>query len=202
MFTLRSLLILLGLVVTASAVAQTRVTVDPDSRLWIEGSSTVNKFTCDAGRIDGEAILDRGRSEAEVVIPVDTFDCGKSRMNKDFYKALKGDAYPRIHFELTDAAVGSAHGSGFDVTVSGRLTISGVTRNISLVSQGRKQSDGQFRVVGKLPLSMRDFNIEPPTAFAGLIRAHDRIVVAFDLVATLDGATTAEVCGQDGDILC
>ena len=202
MLKIRTLPFLLSLLVAASAAAQTRVSVDPESRLWIEGSSTVNEFTCEAGRIDGEATLDRGNSEADVVIPVDTFDCGKRRMNRDFYEALKGDVHPRIHFELMDATVGSGSGSEFNVTVNGRLTIGGVTRQITLVSEGRRQRAGQFRVTGRLPLSMRDFDIEPPTALAGLIRAHERIVVGFDLVATLDEVPTAETCGPDAAIFC
>ncbi len=202
MFTLRTLSILLSLLMTATAAGQTRVTVDPDSRLWIEGRSTVNHFTCNAGEIDGRAMLQRGSSEAEVVIPVESFDCGKSRMNRDFYEALKSERHPRILFELTDARLGPKNGDTFDVTVHGRLTIAGVTRSVKLVSEGRKQHDGEYRVQGSLPLSMLDFEIKPPTALAGLIKVHERIVVGFDIVTKIDGAATVGVCAQAGSFFC
>lgn len=36
---------------------------------------------------------------------------------------------------------------------------------------------------GTLPIQMTDFNVEPPTAMLGLIRARDKITVHFDITA-------------------
>ena len=193
MTTIRILLvILLTLLFSATAAGQKRATMAPESRLWIEGSSTVSKFTCEAGTIAGEASLNGSRTDASVVIPVEAFDCGKSRMNRDFYAALKSEEHPRIVFELVDARLSAAADEVYDVSVTGMLTIAGVTRSVSLSAEGRGHGGGDsYRVMGRLPLSMTDFDVEPPTALAGLIRAHERIVVGFDLIAEIEESQTA-----------
>ena len=195
MTTIRILIvILLTFLFAATAAGQKRATMAPDSRLWIDGSSTVNKFTCEAGTMVGEASLNGGDTDASVVIPVEGFDCGKSRMNRDFYAALKSEEHPRIVFELVDARFSAAEDAVYAVTVVGRLTIAGVTRSVSLIAEGSGHGDDGYRVKGRLPLSMTDFDVEPPTALAGLIKAHERIVVGFDLVATVEEA--AETTGS------
>lgn len=189
MMTIRILILtLLPLLFTATAAGQKRATVAPESHLWIEGSSTVNRFMCEAGQISGEASLNGSQTDAFVVVQVETFDCGKSRMNRDFYDALKSDEHPRIVFELDDARLSAPEDEVYEVVVTGRLTIAGVTRSVSLVAEGRGNGDNGYRLTGRLPLSMTDFNVEPPTALAGLIKAHERIVVGFDLVADIDAA--------------
>lgn len=173
--------------------AQTRLTLQSKSQLWIEGVSTVNAFTCRAQNVEGYAFFEDDRAganshdaRAEVVVLVETFDCGKQRMNRDFYKALKADAFPMIRFTLDEANVigqPDAEDRIYRLRVLGRLTLAGVTRRIEMRVLGRPLADGRYRVTGKERLLMSDFEIDRPTALLGLIRARDRILVRFDLVA-------------------
>lgn len=190
----RPLLLVALLFAAAASAAQPAYRLDGDSRLWIAGTSTVNSFTCAAGTLTGQgalreapvraARLEAG-TQARLEAPVAGFDCGDPRMNRDFHGAMKAKAHPAIRFELDSAeVVGEAAGAEWqEVAARGRLTIAGVTRPVELRLQGRHLADGRVQVRGQKALRMTDFGIKPPTALLGLIKAHNQIVVHFDLRA-------------------
>ena len=187
----------LGPMLAPPTAAQAQYTVRPDSRFWIDGTSTVNSFTCAAsevagfGSVDEEAMGDARRADlrAEVVIPVRAFDCGLRQMNRDFYEALKGKAYPAVRFALRRAELLASDGRSewTPVRVWGAITLAGEQRAVTVTARGQRLADGRVRIQGRHPLRMTDFGIEPPTGLLGLVRAHDDIVVRFDLVAEAAG---------------
>jgi polyisoprenoid-binding protein YceI len=184
---------LAGLPVTAQA----QYTVWPDSQFWIDGTSTVNEFTCAASEVAGHGIVDEEEGapaeqtnlHAEVVIPVRAFDCGVRQMNRDFYEALKGQAFPAVRFTLNRAEVLPAppYAEWTPVKAWGTLTLAGEQRPVTVTAQGRRLGNGRYRIQGQHALRMTDFDIEPPTGLLGLVRAHDDIVVRFDLIAAATG---------------
>ena len=226
-----------------------------DSKLWLEGSSTVHRFDCVAMSIEGTAYMENygtmqedpdiagqaqesggpyietsslstpaylsndnkylhsdtvGRSRSDstsggtdsdnnaqpdlnvhLKIPIESFDCGRSRMNRDMYEALKSDEYDYITFDFEKAVPVEKSESKSDTlftndfrpyTIDGTLNVAGVSRKITLITQGRTEDDGKYRIQGHKKISMPDFNIEPPTALRGLIRAHEDLTVYFDLI--------------------
>ena len=181
----------LGLLIVPLSTAQAQYTVRPASQFWIDGTSTVNSFTCAASEVAGFGSVEETSAReadlrAEVVIPVRAFDCGVRQMNSDLYEALKGKAYPAVRFALRRAEV-LASESGSDwtpVRVWGTITLAGEQRPVTVTAQGQRLGDGRVRIQGRHALRMTDFNIEPPTGLLGLVRAHDDIVVRFDLVAS------------------
>lgn len=215
MRTIGQSLVLTGLVILLSgqaALAQ-RVYVQPGSRLWIEGRSTVNSYSCEAQKVEGYGVLkdraqqnieaeeDGGPVRVEVVVPVQSFDCGKSRMNDDLYEAMKADAYPEIAYELvavTLKARPDTSGGWYQLLAEGQLSIAGVERRIETPVEGRRLSDGRLRATGSVPLKMTDFGVEPPTALFGLIKAHNRIEVHFDLIATGPSTSFANLNKKSG----
>lgn len=180
-----------GLTLALAPAREARVTLLPESRLAISGTSTVNRFTCATDEVDGEGRipLDAAprvraeQSEAWLRVPVETFDCGNRRMNGDFLDALKAKEHPEIRFELADVDLGDTVGDDRRVLAMGQLTIAGNARQVSVELLGRQAGDGRLVAEGSVPLRMTDFGIDPPTALMGLIKAHDHIVVRFDLVA-------------------
>jgi len=170
----------------------TRLPVRPDSRLWIEGTSTLRDWSCeavaveaaidiagDAAQLDGALDLRR----VQVRVPVSALRCGNSQMDRTMNEALT----PRSAREATDIV------ALFDVTASDGDSDIALRANGSLRIAGREQTvrlnvfvqalgDGALRAQGSLPIRMTDYGITPPTAFFGILRADDRIVVKFDLV--------------------
>ena len=70
----------------------------------------------------------------------------------------------------------------------GTITLAGEQRPVTVTAQGQRMDDGLVRIQGRHALRMTDFDIEPPTGLLGLVRAHDDIVVRFDLVVSASGA--------------
>ncbi len=207
MTTLRSLgLPLMALLLwTLPAWSQTTVEVHPGSSFWIEGRSSVNSFSCQVDSIAGTAQLattrpaslsDTTRStvrpEADLEVPVKTFDCGKRRMTEDLKETLQAKAYPVIWYTLHRAEIVDANSTaGHRIRARGTLTIAGTERTIELVARGQRIGPGQFRLCGSRTLQMSDFGIDPPTKFFGLIRVEDEIEAHFDLIATTTTDTAA-----------
>ena len=176
--------------------SQVQYIPQPDSRLWIEGSSNVNQFECVAREYNGDATIRREISggvenfenddqlSIRVEILVDAFECGRSRMNRDLRNALKSSSFPNITFIFGNAvqinSTPESNGaSRFEV--SGILTVAGNTQNVTFELDGSFLDDGRIRVTGKKEIKMTDFDVEPPTGLFGLVRADDELTVHFDL---------------------
>src|SRR5690606_29113177 len=88
---LKGLLVLAGLAAaagTAGAADNFFLTLQPQSKLWVEGTSTVRGFTCEAGEVDavvqvaspaavkGIVAGEKTVSAVEVKVPAGKLDCG------------------------------------------------------------------------------------------------------------------------------
>ncbi len=177
--------------------AQTRFEIQPkESRFWIEGTSSVSSFTCEAddvaggGRLAGNIVSvstgHSARAQAHMTIPVQQLDCGKARMNSDLRDALRAGDFPYIQFELQSAEVVAAPASStgwYGLRALGRLEIAGEERLVTIPAEGIRLADGLYRVRGSMPLRMTDFGVDPPTALLGMVKVRDEIEVHFDVVA-------------------
>jgi polyisoprenoid-binding protein YceI len=177
------------------------VQVELESRLRIDGSTTVSSFACQSEEVYGGALITEGafRGDSSVVlggagradlrVPVHSLDCGRRAMNEDLFEALKVDAHPTIQFDLERVDVLERAGGGdgpYRLGIMGALTIAGVERSIEVEAVGEAVGAGRGRAYGRKSLLMSDFGVDPPVAMLGLIRVQDEIEVHFDLV----GSTT------------
>ncbi len=175
----------------------------PGSKLWIEGTSTLNDFNCRATLIKGFAFLHstvnleeklkendespQTDDEVDVTILARSLNCGMDAMNQDMYNAMKADKYPSIHYSLIEAHIVDKDSAGWsDLMTTGDLTIAGVTKTVDILVKVKRLRGGDFRLTGNKALSMKDYGIEPPNHLWGLIRAHDNFSVHFDLVVGYD----------------
>ena len=163
-------------------------TVDAGSRVRIDGTSTLGRYTCAAGEVAGAGdVPPAGPATAELTVGVASFDCGQSRMNRDFRRSLRAEAAPEIRFTLGLAetlAPEARTGAWVRVRAAGRLSLAGVERPVTVVAEGRRLGAGRVQLRGQHPLLMTDFGVRPPSGMLGLVRAHDRVVVVFDLTAS------------------
>ncbi len=174
-----------ALVVAGWNVTPNQYTFASGSRVWVEGTSTLHDWSCDAGQINGNVAAEPGTgrltaiSGVTVTIPVASLDCDNSTMNGKLRDALA--AAPNISFSLSSAQVGSLNNGLFAIRASGRLSIAGVTRTMNISATGRALSDGRFQITGSIPFAMSQFGVEPPTAMFGTIRTRDNVIVGFDV---------------------
>jgi len=179
-----ALLAVCTLLVGAVSGPMPRYVVEPGSRFWIEGTSTVSPYTCTAERVSGGGEVDSHRLSAEVRVPVRTFDCGVGAMNRDFQRALRAETNPEIRFVLRHVeASDPAAGGWAPIRAYGTLEMAGTQRAVTIEAEGRQLPGERVRIRGQHVLHMTHFGVDPPTGLLGLVRAHDRVVVRFDLTA-------------------
>jgi polyisoprenoid-binding protein YceI len=176
----------------AWTVANELLVLQPQSRLWIDGTSTVRSFSCKAGEVNAvveasganaiSTLLtgDKGVKTVRVTVPAERMDCGNGTMNDHMKKALKVTESPTITFTLTDYDV-TRNADGIAGTITGTLDLGGVTKSISFEATGKSEG-GMLRVDGAYDLRMTDYGLKPPSLMFGRIKVRENVKVNFDLL--------------------
>jgi polyisoprenoid-binding protein YceI len=169
-----------------------RINLQPESQLWVEGTSTVRDFKCTAASLDAD--IATARSDAAVAlsagekavttvtfrIPAAQLDCRNGQMNEHMRKAIKAQASPLISFELGTYDLQNAAGS-VSAKLDGTLSLGGVTRPITLNASLMPEAGG-VRVKGTYDLKMTEFGLKPPSLMMGTMKVNELVKVNFDLV--------------------
>lgn len=130
---------------------------------WVMNSSTAT-FT---GTVSGNTI-----TNVKFIVAAKTLKSEKgSMMNNKAYKALKADAQPNITFTVASLPVGKSN-------VSGKLTIAGVTKNVSIPVNVVKIGNS-FNITGSETLKMSDYGMETP-GFLG-VHTGDAVTVTVNI---------------------
>ena len=170
-----------------------RYYIESGSRLYLDGSSNVNSFTCDCKDYWPAQTLeiDQNGSHASfrntaVQITTKKFDCHNGKIDLDMQKALKADIFPLIRIELLETwvdpvALKGASTNWVNVRSKVKITLAGVSKTHTIDGKIRKIALDKVHILGEKKLWMSDFGIAPPEAMFGLIKVNDEITFHFDL---------------------
>ena len=170
-----------------------QLAVQPQSKIWIEGSSTVRSFQCSApeftlsvnaeGASAVSAVLggQKAVKTAELTIPAAKMECGNGKMNEHMLKAVKAEANPTIRFTLASYDVAKA-GDGVSGTLHGTLNLGGAQHPIDINAVATDAGNGGMHIVGSYEVALSAFDLERPSLMFGRIKVGDKIQVKFDLV--------------------
>ena len=199
--TTLALVSVLGLTpaVVAWRQAGEALALDAQSRLWIDGKSTVRKFSCKASTFSVEvdaapgavaSVLAGTKAVRAVTLTVPTakLECGNGTMNEHMLKALKAKDAPTIEFKLSGYEVGKG-AAGVQGTLTGTLTLGGQTRPVSIAANGSAGANGALHVTGSYQLDMKEYGLKPPSLMMGTMKVDPVVTVNFDLL--LKPAATA-----------
>jgi polyisoprenoid-binding protein YceI len=191
--SVRALPAFLGLV-PALALTPARVALDmqPESRLWISGTSTVRSFECTATDFDAKIVSvpgavtatlagEKAVSAVEVQVPANKLDCKNGTMNEHMLKALKATANPNIVFKLASYDLARQDGA-VRVALAGQLTLGGVQKPVTIVANANEGPTGALRVSGTHEIRMKEWGLKPPSLMMGTMKVDERIKVGFDLL--------------------
>lgn len=178
-------------VAPAQAQDAAEYAVQPDSKLWIDGTSNKSDFTVNAAEVKGTfgiASSGENTSVTSGTISVESakLEGGKSTiMDRLMHDALQVKEHPTITYVLTSAEIGDTSSDDGSVTLKtkGKLTLTGTTKDIEMDVKGSHSADGSIRFRGSYPLKMSDYGMEPPTAMFGALRTADDVTVHFDVTA-------------------
>jgi hypothetical protein len=191
---------------TESAHALSLV-VAPGASLELDGDSSLHRYSAKAHGIEAGVGLDSGRvptaaqaSDLEglvrghfvktfhLFVPVDQLSSGEKGLDANMRKALKGDRFKQIRFQMDSYDVLGPPGTKtLTVVLHGRLSLAGVERKIDVTAAGVRVPQG-LAISGSKDLLMTDYQIKPPTMMLGAIKTKNLITVKFN--ATLEREKT------------
>lgn len=182
-----------ALVLAPISIAPEQLAVQPQSKLWIEGSSTIRSFSCQVPEFtltvnaDGTgavaAVLagQKAVKTVELTVPAAKMECGNGRMNEHMLKAVKAEENPTIRFTLASYDVAKA-GDGVAGTMRGTLALGGAQHPIDVSAVATDAGNGAMHIVGGYEVALSAFDLERPSLMFGRIKVGDKIQVKFDLV--------------------
>lgn len=185
--------LIVALTVGAWTIATHPLTLTSESRLWVDGTSTIKSFSCKAAVVDAtiETLVDNPVAAllggANVVktlaftVPADKLDCGNGTMNGHMLKAIKAKDHPVIAFSLDTYAITTAADSS-TVTLRGTLTLGGVAKPVVMDARLSSVPDGALRVAGMYEINMKDYELKPPSLMLGTMMVREKVKVNFNLV--------------------
>lgn len=157
--------------------AQDTFNLSEESKLTIDGTSTVHDWTVTANTLEG-SVKAEGNSPKEIDFQVAVADIMSERgatMDKKMHAALQKETHPKVMFALKEVKNES--------TLVGTLTIGGNSQDVEIT--GKIDASGEMiKISGEYGIALKDYEIEPPTAMFGQVIVGPDVTVKFDLVFT------------------
>jgi hypothetical protein len=165
----------------------------PQSKLWIEGTSTMKSFACKvpeftltvradaAGAIPAVLAGQKAVRVVELAVPAAKIDCSNGTMNEHMRKAIKADNNATIRFTLSGYDV-ATNAKGAEGTVRGSLALGGAEHPVNVIAAATDAGNGALRIVGSYELALSAFDLQAPKLMFGSIKVGDKVQVKFDLV--------------------
>lgn len=203
---LKSLLasLLLGALCFSYAHAQEMAVykAQPNSKMKIDGTSTIHDWTVESGIIGGSFEVDskfpldpdvktppaKGKinAKATITIPVSSLKSGKNPMDQVMRQAMNAEANPKITYALKEFNfVGQDEkSSAWKFETKGDLTVSGVTKPVAFDVLLDRVSKVRLKFAGSTKVKMTDYSIQPPSPkiALGAIKTGDEVVLSWEWV--------------------
>lgn len=171
-----------------SAQAQTTYQTTGPAKIQILGTSNIHdwEMNTDKGNSTAVFVTDAhgalsGLTALTFTLPVESLKSEHSGLNKNAYKAMRSDKFAQLTFTVLSASIKPA-GSAYQVYSKGRLTISGVSRDVDVTGTCTVNADKSIAVNGSYKLKMTSYNVTPPSIMLGAIKTGDDITVKFNLL--------------------
>jgi len=165
----------------------------PQSKLWVEGTSTIKAFQCSvpnftisvkstgAGAVSAVLAGEKAVRTVELTVPAAKIECGNGTMNDHMRTAIKAEENPSIKFTLASYDVAKA-GDGAKGTMRGSLALGGAQHPIDISAVATDAGNGAMRIVGGYEVALSEFDLKRPSLMFGRIKVGDKVQVKFDFV--------------------
>ena len=188
----------LFLIPVTFSLAQVDYILGEASVMTITGTSTIHDWTSKVKEINGkftfhEDIQSKKLPKSgsvinhiELSIPVIGIESPRGEtMDNKTYNALKYEQHPNIIFSSTSdemIEITDKNTESFTISVSGNLTVAGVTKAVVLNLQGQRKSMNSLWFKGSFPIDMEEYEMTPPSAMFGQIKTGKDVIIEFELV--------------------
>lgn len=161
----------------------------PGSYVIVTGTSTLHGWEMRSENPGSEVVFsidDEGNPESleSVVFRLKkkSLESNTSGLNRKAYEAMEAERYPEIVFTGKGNGRLEKNGDKYEVTTTGELKISGVTRQVTVNATCTNNDDTGLVCSGSQKLKMSDFNIDPPVMMFGALRAGDEVTVSYTII--------------------
>ncbi|TYA71644.1 YceI family protein [Seonamhaeicola marinus] len=156
-----------------------------ESSLTVFGTSNVHGWKVDAatqqGAIRFNSLEACDIAHLSLTVLTESLKGVKPGMALTASETLKSDQYKYILFTLTEVKSVTKKSNGvFELKANGDLVIAGTKKSVP-VSFDVTTTNNKVNLKGKTILKMTDFNLTPPEALMGTIKAKDDIMLKFDV---------------------
>lgn len=161
-----------------SKVKDYKVTVKGTSTLH-EWESAVEKLECKTSyKIEDNELIDI--KDAILKISVESIKSTKGKMmDNKTHDAFNSEKFPFIIFTLRSEKINTLTST---VDLKGTLEMAGTTNPVDLVASYKILPGGDLQITGDKKVKMTEFNMEPPKAMMGTIKAGDEVTISFNIV--------------------
>ena len=181
--------IIIGLLLMSLTVnAQTKWLISENSSLSVNGSTNVDKFSCDIPNCDQSDTLIVWKSEKGIMLTgsinpaVLSFDCHKAMMTRDLQKTLQAKKYPRLHIRfLSLSELPRLSNKPKSITGQVEIEIAGIKKLYSINYEISTDPANVIHLLGSRDLDFSDFNLIPPRKLGGIIKTKNLLCVEFQL---------------------
>lgn len=176
------------MLIQAAAFAQTTYTGNSID-LVVSGTSTLHDWDMKSAKANCTAVFTlnatnqlTGLNSLSFSTPTGSLKSEHSAMDKNAYKALKTDKNPAITYTMKTASLTPTDAGSTTVKVTGQLTIAGSSRNEEIVATCKPNADNSITVTGSKKISMKEFNMDPPTFMLGAVKTGNDILLKFTMI--------------------
>lgn len=161
-----------------------------DNLVKVSGKSNVHDWTmssvtpvaeADFGALTGSDNIPKSLDALTFVVNAKSLKSEHSSMDGRTYKTINADKYPKIVFKLSNAVIVPVAKNKFNVKATGVLTISGVSKTISMLVNGEVKPDQTITCTGSESLKLTDYKIDPPSFMFGAMKVADELVITYSL---------------------
>ena len=153
-----------------------------EGELSFDGHATTGDFvgatTTVSGELTGGPDLTGIRGWVEA--PVATLKTGNGHRDRDLNSSMETGRYPTMRYDLLGVTPGPLTPDGQQVTLQGRLTIHGITRDEQLTATIRP-GEGTVRLTTSFQLDLADYHVGGLKKMLGLLRMERQIQVHVDV---------------------
>lgn len=194
MYIRKTAISLLLLLLTAGTIFAQEVTytLQDNFEMRIDGDSNVKSWDAEIKEMDGQLVLTNSDSltldtlapdhfvSLTLNIPVENIESSSGGLTKNLQKYMKKDDHPYVTFELNEITSIEKTDGTAQVTATGIVNAAGKDHSAEMTVETSMNEQGDIIFTGNTDLLMTSFDIDPPTAVFGTIRAKDEVVISFN----------------------
>jgi hypothetical protein len=104
-----------------------------------------------------------------------------SQMDNNAYKAIDAATYPTITFIGGAGAIKSSGSGKYSITAPGKLTISSVTKDVTLTATAKVNIDKSVTIEGSYKITTTDYNVKAISIMLGAIKTSPNVTINYSM---------------------